>query len=299
MSTPRNHHYVSQALSRNFLSEEGRLFKVSKSEKRIREVKSTKSLFSQRDLNSILDEDGEIDHKTVETILNQYFETNFPTHCRIILDALSTNCEVGKVVPNTENIQESMEYLLGMSLIGPFRHPQYMQETEQMIFGILNEIASNAVPELQNAIYYEMNRLSAVKNKVSVDFKELKKGIFELMGDIKYGVMRAPENHCFILPDCSAGTKRFQMPSDFIDGIEYINPSMPIGFALMPINSKVVITAVSRRLLPDEFRKQANGFYSMNEETMFDYNNILFDSAYNEVACENKEYLEGFINKIN
>lgn len=298
MSTPRNHHYVSQALSRNFLSEEGRLFKVSKSEKRIREVKSTKSLFSQRDLNTTFDEYGNIDYKTVESSLNQYFETDFPNHCKIIHDALNTKCEVGNIVPNTENIQESIEYLLGMALIGQFRHPEYMQETEQVIFGILNEIASNAIPKLQNSIYNELNKLSGITNKVPVDFNELKQGMIELMGDIKYGVMRAPENHFFILPDCSAGIKRFQMPSDFIDGVEYVNPSMPIGFALMPINSKVVVTAVSRRLLPDEYKQQADGFYSLNEETMFAYNNILFDSAYKEVACENKEYLEGFIKNL-
>jgi hypothetical protein len=299
MSVPKNHHYVSQALSRNFLSEGGRLYKYDKSERRIKTVNSTKRLFSKDYLNSIINEDGEIDHISVETQLNRNFESEFPNHCELIFNALNKECEIGNVIPNSENIQTSMEYLLGMALIGPFRHPQHIHETEEIIFGTLMELADNAVAELQSSIYSELNRLAGVMNKVPVDFNDLRNGMLELMGDIKFGVMRAPEPHYFILPDCSAGTKRFQMPSDYIDGKEYINPSMPIGFALMPINSKVVITAVSRRILPDEFREQTSGFYTINEKTVFGYNNILYDSAYREVVCENKEYLESFIKKMN
>lgn len=298
MSEPRNHHYVSQTLSQNFLSEGGKLFKYDKIENRITVVKSTKRLFSRRDLNSRINKNGEVDHKSVENELSRNFETDFPRHCENILNALNIECEIREMVPNTENIHASMEYLIAMALIGPSRHPQHIREKEVAIFGTLIEIAKNAMPELQKSIYSELSRLSGVTNKVPVDFKDLSEGMLKLMGEIKYGVMRAPENHYFILPDCSAGTKRFQMPSDFINGKEYLNPSMPIGFALMPINSKTVITAVSRGVLPEEFREQANGFYTINEETLFGYNNILFDSAYQEVVCENREYLEGFIKQI-
>lgn len=77
MSTPRNHHYVSQVLSKKFLSVEGRIYKYSKTKDQIVSLNSTRRLFSQVDLNTTFDKEGNLDHHSVEDKLNVAFEKDF------------------------------------------------------------------------------------------------------------------------------------------------------------------------------------------------------------------------------
>lgn len=118
------------------------------------------------------------------------------------------------------------------------------------------------------------------------------------MGEVRFGVMLAPENHYFILPDCSSAIKRFPVAPDIVDGETFYNPAMQIGLTLMPINSKVLIAATSRDLLSDGLEDEPSGFHPINESLAMSYNLILYESAYNEVAYENKEFLEEFVNLI-
>jgi hypothetical protein len=110
------------------------------------------------------------------------------------------------------------------------------------------------------------------------------------MDDTTYSIMIAPDEHYFLLPDCTAATKRFKVEDDVIDGVTFINPAMVIGMVLMPINSKILVLAVKTEFCPE----QGHGIYALNSETMLGYNRILFDNAIKEVACQNREYLERF-----
>jgi len=56
----------------------------------------------------------------------------------------------------------------------------------------------------------------------------------------------------FLLPDCTAATKRFKVKDDVIDGVTYINPAMAIGMVLMAINSKILVLAVKTEFCPEQ-----------------------------------------------
>jgi hypothetical protein len=280
MSTPRNHHYVSQVISKKFFAN-GEAFLYKKSTNQLRKVTSTKNLFSQRDLNTARCEGGNIDHGSAEETLNKHFETDFNTHYNRIAATVSEDHEIGKPIPNSKEITEALKYLNGMALIGEARTPYKMAQ-------------KYATDELKAAIYGSYHALSDVNNKIPLDFKELSDGILKLMGDVTYSIMIAPDGHYFILPDCSSTTKRFK-EADTIgaDGEVYINPSMVIGSALMPISSKMLIACLSSK----HVRGNGNGIYTLKPDLMLSYNEVLFDEAYEGVICENKEYFEEFIIK--
>ncbi len=284
------------------MSEAGRMCKYNKTANQIYDVNSTKSLFSKKDLNSIVDDDGEIDHGSVESDLNKHFEMHFPKRYEVLVNAASGNYDdydIGKFLPNSDEIDEAMEYILGMALIGNTRHPQNMEENHEAILGMFKTLADIAVLELKNEINEYLEKVAPVNNKTPIDFQDLKNNIRQYMGEVRFSVMRAPENHYFILPDCSSAIKRFPVAPDIIDGETFYNPAMIIGLTLMPINSKLLIVASSRDLLSDGLENEPSGFHDINGALAMSYNRILYESAYNEVACENKEFLEKFVKSVN
>ena len=294
MSTPRNHHYVSQVLSKKFLSDVGRIYKYSKSKKQIASLNSTKNLFSQVDLNTIYDAEGNLDHKSVEDKLNVAFEKDFPKFYKVIVEAVGSNLITGMVYPQSEQITEAASKIVEMGFVGRSRHPMDMLESQDVIFGALLEIANNATEELKNGIVSHIQSLSGITNKLKLDYDILAKAFVDLMGETTYSIMIAPDNHYFLLPDCTAATKRFKVEDDVIDGKTFKNPAMVIGMIFMPINSKILVLAVKAEFCPD----QGHGIYHLDGETMLAYNKILFDNAFDEVACQNQKYLQDFKNSF-
>lgn len=165
-----------------------------------------------------------------------------------------------------------------MGFIGRSRHPMDMLESQNVIFGALLEIANSATEELKNGILSHIHSLSGITNKLKLDFDELAKSFVDLMGETTYSIMIAPDDQYFLLPDCTAATRRFKVEDDVIDGVIYINPAMVIGMVLMPINSKVLVTAVKTEFFPD----QGHGLYQLSAETMLVYNRVLFENAFED-----------------
>ena len=293
MSIPRNHHYVSRVLSNKFLSKDNRIYRYSKSNNKVTSVNSTKGLFSQRDLNTAIDENGNFDYISVEEQLNTCFEKDFPKYYDIIVSAVSTGFVSGKKIPDSQYITEAAKGIIEMGFIGRSRHPLDMQHNQNVIFGAFREIADNATDELRNGLLSHIESLSGVTNKLGLDFNELANDLVELMGDTTYSIMVAPDDHYFLLPDCTAATKRFKVKDDLIDGVTYINPAMIIGMVLMAINSKILVLAVKTEFCPE----QGDRIYQLDADTMLEYNKILFDNAINEVACQNQEYLQELIKR--
>lgn len=293
MSIPKNHHYVTQSLSQNFMSN-GVMFKCNKEDKIVRKVKSTRSLFSQDYLNSKIGKDGEIDHASVESELNKNFETNFPKYANVIIDAVNS---IGKVV-DFNLIDEAIEYVIGMALIGEARHPLRMKEAHDTILGSFKMIADLAIPDLKSEIYEHLNKVDPVNNKTPLDFNRVKNKIRARMGEAKLGVMVAPDDHYFILPDCSSAIERFPVEPDVIEGVTYINPAMVIGSVFIPINSKILVSATSRSILNGKLKEEPTTFHRLDDRLAKGFNKILYDKAYEEVACENKEFLENFLTTV-
>lgn len=225
--------------------------------------------------------------------MNQYFETDFPKYYLTIKLALSTEPEIGEIHPNSEEIINAVEKIIALGSIGRLRHPEDMRHTEQVIFGTLLDVLKDS-PEQSHGLKAYLQQRSEFSNKIPLDYKELSKDIHRLMGEITYSIFTAPDNEYFLLPDCTSAIQRFQLEEDsIIEGETFINPARAIGLILMPINSKTLLAAVSTKVLPGN----GHGTYPLSKEFVQEYNKILFNSAFNEVACENKIYLEEFVNR--
>lgn len=184
-----------------------------------------------------------------------------------------------------------------MGIIGQSRHPDEIENRNNILTNTLLEIAENAVESLKNEIYSTLTPDSDLPNKTPINFKELHEGIVEHMGEVIYSIHVAPEGEYFFLPDCTAANARFKAENDIIDGEVYYNPSMPIGLVLMPINSKILLAVNSMRLLQDEHKNFGHGIYYLERESAREFNKILLNHSFREVACENKIYLKEFVHK--
>lgn len=260
MNIPRNHHYVSQVLSKKFLSTEGQIYVYNKQKDTINMSASTRFLFSQRDLNSLKDSNGIIDHASVESALDKNFETGFNTHYDVIIKTLNQNNykgttvslsdgKTGNLISNYEEVQRSIKYLIGMALIGESRHPEKIKRRNDAIFETLLEISEYATDELKSEIHELCERQLDMTSKIGLDFVELLDGILKNMGDVTYSIQIAPEGEYFFLPDCSAAIKHFRAEDTIIEGAVYYNMAETIGLVSMPINSKIIIQAILKASL--------------------------------------------------
>ena len=78
MSNARNHHYVSQVVIKKFLSKEtNTYFLYDKNKNRSFNKRSPKSIFSLKDLNTLINKHGFIDYNSVEEELSKKFENQY------------------------------------------------------------------------------------------------------------------------------------------------------------------------------------------------------------------------------
>ncbi|MFD1552612.1 hypothetical protein DNU06_15420 [Putridiphycobacter roseus] len=297
MSEPRNHHYVSQVLSKKFLSSEGKIYKYNRnSTYHVFQIKnSTKKLFSEYDLNSRKEHSGEIDHSSVETLLNQNFENDFNIHYDTVVKAINLKIGLEATIPNYDEVINSLDYLLWMALIGQARHPKKIELRNNAIWSTLYKMAELATDELKHQIYALYNNRSDLRNKTPINFKELKDGIKELMGEVTYSINLAPEKDFFMLPDSTAVVVRVKLHNDILNDKIYVNNSEPIASVLMPINSKILISVTSNRIIPKELQVFGHGIYDLESELVKAFNKVILDNSYGEIACENENYLKLFI----
>jgi len=294
MSTPKNHHYVSRVLSNNFLSEQNRIYRYSKVNKRISELNSTKGLFSKQLLNSIVDDHGNVDHTSIEQEISTHFEKDFPKYYKVLMDMLAMDHEIGIPIPNSQEVINATIKMIEMGIIGRVRHPFDMFQSKNSIFGAVMGLANSMDKKLREAMLSHFVTNGNVPHGLHLDYPELSKGMIELMGEATYSIMLAADGHYFFLPDCTSATKRFKMKDDVIDGEVFINPGMVVGLVIMPINSKVLLVATKADLFPE----RGHGTYILSEGLTIDYNRILFDNSIFEIACESRDYLENLIQKF-
>jgi len=294
MSTPKNHHYVSRVLSNNFLSEQNRIYRYSKINKRISELNSTKGLFSKQMLNSIVNDQGNVDHTSIEREISRHFEQDFPRYYKVVMEMLDMNHEIGVPIPNSQEVIEAAIKMIEMGIIGRVRHPLDMFQSENSIFGAIMGLTNGMEENLRDAMLSHFVKKGTVPHGIHLNYPQLSKGMVELMGEATYSIMLAADGQYFFLPDCTSATKRFKMKDDIIDGQVFINPGMAVGLVIMPINSKVLLVASKA----DFFPERGHGTYILSEDLTIDYNKILFDNSIFEIACESRGYLENLIQKF-
>ncbi len=286
MSTPRNHHYVSQVLIRKFLDSDNNLYTYSKVNSCFEEKILTRFDFAEKDLNSTINKFGEVDHSSVEETLNKHIETDFNKHYDKIITAITSE--------NYSDINTSMEYLMRMGIVGDMRTPQHQIETHNSIMGTFRMIYEHVPDELKAQIEHFENHTAGIKNKLPIDYKEISDKVLELMGEKIYSIFNVPQTDFFFLPDCSSVVIRSQLEEDTIlNGEVLLNPSRPIGTIIFPVNSKLVIVAQAAKICPQE----THGIYELSSETVESYNKMFLNAARDKVICRDKDYLKQFIDR--
>jgi hypothetical protein len=284
MSTPKNHHFLSQVLLKKFLDSEGKLNYYSKTEDSITNKEYSRFDFADEYLNSIIDDNGEIDHKSVEDNLNHNFERDFNRYYESFFSALKSD--------NHELLTDSIKFMIRLGIIGDMRTPEHHIETQKTIFGGFEQIRRLADSKLQQELEEFYNSVSPVKNKLPVDYNEVAEGVQELMGDCIYSVFIADDDEYFFLPDNSAVTIRSKLEPDIeFNGEILESESRPIATVIFPINSKTIIVSQSAKICP----QKSHGIYNLRSDAVYTYNKMFLDSARDKVICAKNEYLRTFI----
>lgn len=287
MSTPKNHHFLSQVILKKFLDSEGRLNYYSKTEDSITNKEYSRFDFADSYLNSIIDDNGVIDHKSVEDNLNHNFERDFNRYYDSFFSALKDD--------NHELLNESIKFMIRLGIIGDMRTPEHQIEKQKSIFGGFEQIRGLADSKLQQELQEFYDRVSPVKNKLPVDYNEIAEGVQELMGDCIYSVFIADVNEYFFLPDNSAVTIRSKLEDDILINGEILeSPSRPIATVIFPINSKTIIVSQSAKICP----QKSHGIYTLQNESVYKYNKMFLKSARDKVICGKNEYLRTFISNV-
>ncbi len=300
MSTPRNHHYVSRCLVNNFFDSEGYIHLFDKDKGIYSSNNSSKGIFSEKDLNAFINDNGEIDYSEVENYLNLYFEQDFPKLYKKIkeLAAERTYNKLEEMAESGE-LAETIYYLIKMGVVGEPRTPRNKKHLDNVFSNIFTELVMNATDEFKASLKSQLGLLNNENshlpyNTPGIDYKELSDEVLKGMGDVIVSIAVAPEGAYFLLPDCTSIRTRTKMPDDIVDGQRFINPAEPIIFIAMPLESKIfiMVTAKSKSVNKEH---QIN---FVNPEIVFDINCDLFKVADKMVACESKEYLKSFIDKL-
>ncbi|SDJ11224.1 DUF4238 domain-containing protein [Chryseobacterium jejuense] len=282
MSTPRNHHYISQVHIKNFFNEQNEIYLYNKSSKLFQTKKSSKRIFSEKDLNTKY-EDGLNDYTTIEQQLNQYYENDFDFYYKNILKLIAdknVNIEA----------QTALLYLARYGAIANFRNPTYKANLETIFFNALKPVMDNAVNGLKKSFYDFFNNRGDSKYLGGDDYLQLGNEIISKMGLI-YFIIEIPENKddYFILPDFGAATHRKKINP-------YFNPDIEeIAYISLPLSSKIYIHFYSGKH-PEGIN--TSGIKKLNSEQMYYINRHNLLLANEIVACENKQYLENLTYRV-
>lgn len=117
MSKPRNHHFVSQVhIKKFFNTNRKKIFVYDKVLNNLYFKTTTKSLFSEKDLNTKFD-NGSQDFESLENDLNQFFEKDFSEHFLIIKKFIEE-------LNYSEKVNNALFYFAKYGIIGEIRNPK-------------------------------------------------------------------------------------------------------------------------------------------------------------------------------
>lgn len=284
MSIPRNHHYVSQIHLKQFFNEEKDSIYVYDKIKRNHYIKqTTKSLFSEKDLNTRYFEENK-DFKHLEDDLNEFFEKDF-----------SENLSIVKGIFGKSELDRKENYALycfaRYGVIGDMRTPRHKKAMDDALWESLGKLMPNCTPELKNEMEEAFAYRKEVKYSNLLEYSEISEKILETMGGLIFKII-VPKNESdyFVVPDCSSITIRDKINT-------YFNPDIKeVAYIGIPLTSKMYIHFFSEKL----FKENAPSSEIKFEETdiINKLNKASFDVCESKIACENEDYLKKFIEDI-
>ena len=282
MSTPKNHHFVSQVHIKNFFNkEEKKIYVYDKIKKNHYCKNATKTLFSEIGLNSKYS-NGEVDHESLEKDLNDYFEKDFTINTQCV-----ENFVKRKVL--NEEVEKALVYFAKYGIIGVMRTPRFKKSMDTTFFDVFKTISENAVPELKARIEEMFEYKNEVNYSNVLNYSETVSQILELMGNLVFKII-TPINQkdFFLIPDFAAATARAKIN-------KYFNPDIEeIVYIGIPLTSKIYIHFHSEKLFKRKEIPPSLIIHCSSEEVEI-VNKTNFDYCQDKVACENENYLKEFI----
>lgn len=283
MSTPRNHHFVSQIHIKNFFNvNEGKIYLYDKIKNNYFSKTTTKSVFSEKDLNSIY-ENGIFDHETLEKDLNEHFENDFPKHLETIQNFLINE-------KFSKKVNDALIFFVKYGIIGEIRNPRHKKNAEDTIYNAFSKMYDWFDENLKNEFDEAFAYKKETKYLNAIQYSKFADEILQLMGDLVF-VIEIPENDndYFLLPDFCAANRREKIN-------EYFNPDIKeIAYVGFPLTSKIYIHFYSTKIknqIPE------SGIYRLDSSIVHKLNEMNYQYCESKVACESESYLKKFIKKV-
>lgn len=296
MSEPKNHHYVPQCLIKQFKNKTNTYYLYDVKRNNFYTTLSSKSTFSEIGLNTILDENGNKNNTSIEKELNDNFEKEFAKNLKIVKDLIFDFEH--QPIEKFENLDfiNALYYLIKLGLIGDFRNPNKLKNTDDAINSMFNDIYPISTEDLKNEIDALREVRTSTKYNSHSDFVELANGIIKNMGEHVLSVLIAPESDYFILPDCQSSYTRKVLEDDIIlDGMVLKSSCNVICWLGYPIDSKTFITIESKKIS----KRKQNSILRIDSASTFFINLQLYNSSYKSILCEDDDYLKKFVEKLN
>lgn len=281
MSIPKNHHYITQAHIRNFFNKEDKcIYLYDKKSKRFFTKNTSKSIFSEKNLNTKRNAIGDYDFSSIETELSQYFENDFPTH----FDTIRQYIEEKNL---TNEVNNSLLSIASYGLIAELRTPRHKKHVDNTLYNGMKDIMSIATDELREGFERAFSFNEEVKYTNTINYKDFANKVLGAMGDLIFSI-EIPKNKedFYILSDFGAATTRERIN-------DYFNPdAKDIAYIGLPLSSKIYIHFFSSKL---KFFPRPPGIHYITSEQVYLLNKANFDYTNQFIACENTEYIKNFI----
>lgn len=280
MSIPKNHHYISQVHIKNFFNETtNKIYLFDKNKRRFFFKKTTKTIFSQNNLNTRVLENGDKDSKSIEEELNIYFEKDFKINSILIDEFINT-------LKISHQIYKAIIFFTKYSIIAEMRTPKYKQQLDKGIKKFFNDVYDLSSNDF-NSIFHLNNE---VKFTNFYEYKDIAHFNLIKMGELVFTInISKDENAYFILSDIGANIYRENINNYFNQDIK------DVSYIGLPLSSKVYLEVHSNK------SKLSPNFSSIN---YIDIDDVDIINEYNLkhcnefIVCENEEYLNKLINKL-
>jgi Protein of unknown function (DUF4238) len=287
MSTPINHHHVSQCHSRLFFNEQDKkIYYYNKELDKFDFKLTTKSIFSEDYANTKLEND-EFDHKSLEDELNKYFEKDFDRHARNIIELAENPTE------NDESKLESLYYIACYALIADVRFPDNKKNIDNSYDSLMLENARKLrlLGDEEQALAVEKSIADSKRTKYSnvVNYTKIAASRLSKMGDLDFNIYRINTTEAFLLPDIGCVQIRERINN-------YINRHIQeVAIIGIPLTDKVFVFACSKKL--GDTSSGVTTINDLNSAIVKDINRQLFESALKIVATKDESQLKKIVSE--
>lgn len=291
MTIPRKHHYVPQTHIKKFECERG-YFVYHKDIDKIIPKKSSNDIFVVKDLNTSIDENGDLDHISVENEFGEKWDSKFNFHFDLVTSWIQDSVENNKCYQ--VDIYDSLIYFFEYALIGFHRSQKKDKEFNESVLGPIRDFAE-LIPELDNL---DLSGINYNKDEIEIGLSSIKDfinlattNVAEWQDKLRFPAPIATSLRMLVPSEISCKfyislDKSFYLPDTTAiislseEEFEYQNRKInKIALVGIPISSRVYLQIKNRELFTDE----KTGIYIYDNDDVDVLNNKIFSHAKKEV----------------